>query len=125
MLEFPSVIGHLYRSNGELCAFVADATACAIQGLLMRIDREDTVDNGHIFGGVEVRQTLGCPLADVVEVRRVATDDTAQNDDSIDMAIVHHLRRAKDEFKTTGDLTHMDTAVFGPILSERSDCALE
>ena len=78
-LEFCHLDGH-YRT---LITLVAQAASTTILSLLQIVGGEQAIDYWDVTSGVEASNTIGHPLADIVEVGSLATNDASQNDDGI------------------------------------------
>lgn len=107
-LQIPGIVNHLDGCNGELAAFVSEASTGAFFGLLFVVDGKQAEDDGNVAVGVELGDALGHSLTDVVEVGRVATDDASEDDDAVDVAELGELCGGINEFKTAGDAFHGD-----------------
>ena len=119
---------HLQCRLCSLGTLVAQATACSLLSLLHRFGRQDAEDDGcrsraeASDGHIQLRDAEGHTLTDVVEVRGVPTDDTADSDDGIH-TVVQQAGRSIDELEgpwyTEGrDLLHL-------LLVEHFESALE
>ena len=108
---------------------VAQATACTLFSLLRRFGRQDAEDDGRrsraesmCRGHIQLRDAEGHTLTDVVEVRGVPTDDTADSDDGVH-SVVQQARRSIDElegpwYTEDGDLLYL-------LLAEHFESTLE
>ena len=120
---------HLQCRLRSLGALVAQSTACTLLSLLHRFGRQDAEDDGRrsraeamCRGHVQLRDAEGHALTDVVEVRGVPTDDTADSDDGIH-SVVQQARRSIDELK--GPWYTEDRDLLYSLLTEHSESALE
>ena len=102
---------HLDGGFGGFSTLVAQGTSGPIKGLLLIIGGEDAEDDGHILSGVEVGATLGGVVADVIEVRRATTDNTADHDDGIVPSSARHLGGTEGQFHSTRHILHGDILV--------------
>ena len=93
--------------------------------LLQVVGGEQTVDDGNLTLGVEACDAVGDSLADVVEVRRLAFDDTPEDDDGIVAAVQTHLVGAVDELERTRYGLHVDVLGQGAMLFERRDTSFK
>ena len=116
----------------SLCCFgslVAQATACSLLSLLHRFGRQDAEDDGcrsraeaMCHGHVQLRYAEGHALADVVEVRGIPTDNTADSDDGIH-TVVQQACRSIDELE--GPWYTEDRDLLYLLLAEHFESALE
>ena len=93
---------HFDSVDSALVTLVAQLAAAAILRLLEVVGGEKSVDDRDFLCGIEARNTVGDTLADIVEVRSLATNHTTQDDDSIVAAIEHHLMGAVDKLGSYG-----------------------
>ena len=121
---------HLQRS---LCSFrplIAQSTACALLCLLHRFGRQDAEDDGSVGSEAEARvrhvqlgDTEGYSLTDVVEVRGIPTNDTADSYDSVYTWISQKACRSIDELE--GSWHTEDSDLLHLLLTEHFEGALE
>ena len=108
---------HLQRSLRSFRPLIAQSTACALLCLRHRFGRQDAEDDWDevprfIALGIECAETCGHPLADIVEVRSIPTDDTADSYDSVYTRISQKACRSIDELEGSwytedSDLLHL------------------
>ena len=99
---------HLQCSLRSFGSLVAQSTACTLFSLLHRFGRQDAEDDGRrsraesmCRGHIQLRDAEGHALTDVVEVRGIPTDDTADSDDGVH-SVVQQARRSIDELEGPG-----------------------
>ena len=109
---------------------VAQSTACTLLSLLHRFGRQDAEDDGcrsraeaMCDGHVQLGYAEGHALADVVEVRGIPTDDTADSYDSVYTRISQKACRSIDELK--GPWYTEDSDLLHLLLAEHFESALE
>ena len=76
-------LSHFNSVNSTFVTFVAQSAAASVLCLLEVFRGQQSVDNGNVTGGVEAGNALCDTLTDVVEVWRLATNDTSQDDDGV------------------------------------------
>ena len=101
-------LGHLDGYYGTLVAFVAQTSTSTIHSLLHIFRGEQSVDYGDVASSIQTGYTCGDTLTDIVEVGRLATNDRAEDDDSIVAVVERHLVSTIDEFEGAGNSLHMD-----------------
>ena len=122
------ILAHLQCRLRCFGSLVAQSTTCTLLSLLHRFGRQDAEDDGcrsraeASDSHVQLRDAEGHTLADVVEVRGVPTDDTADSDDGIH-TVVQQASRSIDElegpwYTEDGDLLYL-------LLAEHFESALE
>ena len=99
--------------------------ASPVLGLLQVVGGQEAIDYWYAAGGVETGYALGDALADVVEVGCLATDDGAEDDDSVVAVVECHLVGAVDELEGAGYGLHVDVLRQGPVLLEGAHAALQ
>ena len=121
---------HLQCGLCSLGTLVAQSTACSLLSLLHRFGRQDAEDDGcrsraeaMCQGHVQLRYAEGHTLADVVEVRGIPTDDTADSYDSVYTRISQKARRCID--KLEGPWYTEDSDLLYLLLAEYFESALE
>ena len=100
-------------------------TTGAVGRLLHGVGGEDTEDDRHVDGvGIELAEVDGDRLAEVVEVGRLALDDTADGEDRVELLCLEHSVAAIDELEASWHILHEDILLLHAILFERVDGAL-
>ena len=108
---FPSLILELSHFDGVNCALVplvSEPSATAVLCLLQVVRGEQPVDDGDVLCGVEMRNAVGDPLADIVEVRCLSPDDASEDDDGIESVVLGHLLRSVDQLEAAGNRLDVD-----------------
>lgn len=106
LVEGVHVFDHFDGGDGKLSAFVH--LACSLDGLLFGKDGEDAVDHRNLAFDIELYEALGCAGTDVVEVGRVAFDDTSEGNNGIDVSILGHSGATVDEFEASWHPAYAD-----------------
>ena len=107
---------------------VAQSTACSLLSLLHRFGRQDAEDDGCRSRAeandshVQLGYAEGHTLTDVVEVRGIPTDDTADSDDGIH-TVPQQASRSIDELE--GPWYTEDRDLLHLLLAEHFESALE
>ena len=78
---------HLDGIYGTLVPLVPEPSTTAVLCLLQVVCGEKTIDDGDVLCGVEVCNAVCDTLADVVEMRGFAPDDTSEDDDGVESVI--------------------------------------
>ena len=97
-------IGHTYGRHSRLRAFIAQLPAGTVEGLLQILDGKHSEYHRCLSAGVEHGCSLRGNLADIIEVRRIATDDATDHDHGPDVGHaleshgrgIHQLNGARD-----------------------------
>ena len=62
---------------------MAGRSSDAVEGLLLVVDSENTEDDRYVTFGIEMCDSLGDTLTDIIKMRCSPADYTAQNYDSV------------------------------------------
>ena len=120
-----SELRHLDGYHGTLAALVSQLTASAILRLFKVVGGQQTEHYGDSARGVQAGDTLGDTLTDVVEVRGLATDDAAEDDDGIVTIVERHLMRTVNQLERARNGLYVDVLRQRTVLFERGDAAIE
>ena len=110
-------------------SLVAQVTACSLLSLLHRFGRQDAEDDGcrsraeASDSHIQLGYAEGHTLTNVVEVRGIPTDDTADSYDSVYTRISQKARRCID--KLEGPWYTEDSDLLHLLLAEHFESALE
>ena len=122
LLSFSSLFPafcHLDGCDGTFVAFVAKHTAAALLGLLECVAGKQAVDDGNLSFAIQVGKTLRDTLADVIEVRCVATNDASDGYDDINEARADEACGAINQLEASGDGFDDDAFLADTMLHER------
>ena len=95
--------GHFDGCIGGLSTLVTQGTASAVESLLLVVGGEHAEDDRHLLCGIEIGAALCGIVADIVEVRRSATNHTANHDDSVEASYARQLGGSIGEFDCAGN----------------------
>ena len=99
---------HLEGVDAALITCGAEFATTSVHCLLMIIGGQQSKDHRNVLCGIESGDAKGDALADIVKVRRVATDDAAQDDDGVETIVLAQLLCAIDELEAAGHSLDMD-----------------
>ena len=74
---------HFDGVNGTFITLISQFAAATVFCLLQVVGREQPVDDRSILSCIEPGYTVSHSLTNIVKMRCLATDDTAENDDGI------------------------------------------
>ena len=118
-------VRHLDSSFGGFGALVAQATPGAVECLLLVVTRQNTEDDRHLLCGIQVGTTLGHTVADVIEVRCSATDDTSDDDNGVVASTAGHPCGAIGQFNSTRHVCYGDVLMGVTLAGKQVECSLE
>ena len=116
---------HFDGGNGTLGAFVAQATTAAVLSLLKVVGGEQTKDEWYVVLQIEFGNAMGCALTNIVEVRGISSDDTAEAYDGIGFVLTHHDSGTGNKFKTARHMHDVDVAILSAMLNESLNSPFE
>ena len=116
---------HFDGDYGAFIALVTEAASAAVFGLLEVVGGKKTKHHGNSARRIQAGDTLGDTLTDIVEVGRLTTDNTSQDDHSIVAVVERHLVGTVDQLERAGNGLHMDILGQGSVLLEGGYTAIE
>ena len=102
-----SELSHLDSHYSTLIAFISQPSTCTVFSLLQVIGGQKSKDYWNVIGGIETCNTLRDSLTDVIKMRSLTADDTAEDDDSIITVVEGHLAGTVNQFERTWHGFHM------------------
>ena len=88
-------VGHADGGVSSFYAFITQFTSTAVKCLLFIEDRKHGEDHRHVSLCIEDGDSLGDRLADVIEVRGIALDDTANHNNGMQAFFLYHAGCSK------------------------------
>ena len=94
--------------SSTLCSFVAKLATTSFLSLFQIVGCEETIDDRNVLRSIEMCDAISDTLTDVIEMRCLTTNHTAENDDSIKTIVLTHLLSTVDKLEAARHMLDMD-----------------